>query len=256
MLDIPDRRTSGRRSNIPDPGNPVVGAKGIGEPGIGVGGGARAVRAGRRHRRRHHPAHAGAAGADHDSRSQAGGSDVRTAHGVHLGGTIHACHSRRNAGVRVVPADLDRRYARTARAPRSDAWVMAGGLDSFDWLKDRIKRPRVVIDLGGVAELRGIKEANGGLEIGANTTLTEISANHAVVQGEVRAAGPGGRPRGLAADPQPGNDRRQRRARTRAATTTAPAGRAIAPAATSATPTRRRRSIASTRSSKPIAASR
>jgi xanthine dehydrogenase YagS FAD-binding subunit len=23
----------------------------------------------------------------------------------------------------------------------SDAWVMAGGLDTFDWLKDRIKRP-------------------------------------------------------------------------------------------------------------------
>ena len=23
----------------------------------------------------------------------------------------------------------------------SSAWVLAGGLDSFDWLKDRIKRP-------------------------------------------------------------------------------------------------------------------
>jgi CO/xanthine dehydrogenase Mo-binding subunit len=36
MLDIPiDARAEGL--NIPDPGNPVVGAKGIGEPGIGVG---------------------------------------------------------------------------------------------------------------------------------------------------------------------------------------------------------------------------
>jgi xanthine dehydrogenase YagS FAD-binding subunit len=61
------------------------------------------------------------------------------------------------------------------------AWLMAGGLDSFDWLKDRIKRPAVVIDLGNVAELRGIKEANGGLEIGANTSLTEIT-RHAVVK--------------------------------------------------------------------------
>ena len=61
------------------------------------------------------------------------------------------------------------------------AWLMAGGLDSFDWLKDRIKRPSVVIDLGTVAELRGIKEANGGLEIGANTTLTEIT-RHPVVR--------------------------------------------------------------------------
>src|SRR6185503_20311213 len=55
------------------------------------------------------------------------------------------------------------------------AWIMAGGLDSFDWLKDRIKRPSVVIELGNVAELHGIKEANGGVEIGANTTLTEIT---------------------------------------------------------------------------------
>jgi CO/xanthine dehydrogenase Mo-binding subunit len=36
MLDIPiDAHAEGL--NIPDPGNPVVGAKGIGEPGIGVG---------------------------------------------------------------------------------------------------------------------------------------------------------------------------------------------------------------------------
>ena len=43
---------------------------------------------------------------------------------------------------------------------------MAGGLDTFDWLKDRAKRTSVVIDLSQVAELRGIKEVNGGLEIG------------------------------------------------------------------------------------------
>jgi xanthine dehydrogenase YagS FAD-binding subunit len=55
-----------------------------------------------------------------------------------------------------------------------NAWVMAGGMDSFDWLKDRIKRPSVVIDLSQVTELRGIKERDGGLEIGAATTLTEI----------------------------------------------------------------------------------
>jgi xanthine dehydrogenase YagS FAD-binding subunit len=55
-----------------------------------------------------------------------------------------------------------------------DAWVMAGGLDSFDWLKDRIKRPSVVVDLSQVQELRGIKALNGGLEIGAGTTLTEV----------------------------------------------------------------------------------
>jgi xanthine dehydrogenase YagS FAD-binding subunit len=62
-----------------------------------------------------------------------------------------------------------------------DAWVMAGGLDTFDWLKDRTKRTNVVVDLSQVNELRGIKEANGGLEIGAATTLTEV-VNHPVVK--------------------------------------------------------------------------
>jgi len=60
---------------------------------------------------------------------------------------------------------------------RSDAWVMAGGLDSFDWLKDRIKRPKVVVDLSQVQGLRGVKELNGGLEIGAATTLTDVVHN-------------------------------------------------------------------------------
>ena len=63
----------------------------------------------------------------------------------------------------------------------ADAWVMAGGMDTFDWLKDRIRKPRVVVDLGMVKELRGIKDAGGGLEIGATTTLTTI-ANDAMVK--------------------------------------------------------------------------
>ncbi|MCC7126181.1 MAG: xanthine dehydrogenase family protein subunit M [Acidobacteria bacterium] len=56
-----------------------------------------------------------------------------------------------------------------------DAWVMAGGLDTFDWLKDRIRKPKVVVDMSGVAELKGITDANGGIEIGALTTLTDIT---------------------------------------------------------------------------------
>jgi xanthine dehydrogenase YagS FAD-binding subunit len=56
----------------------------------------------------------------------------------------------------------------------ADAWILAGGLDTFDWLKDRAKRANVVIDLSQVNELRGIKDAEGGLEIGALTTLTEV----------------------------------------------------------------------------------
>ena len=63
----------------------------------------------------------------------------------------------------------------------SDAWVFAGGLDSFDWLKDRIKRPRYVVDLGAVGELRGIRERDGGLEIGAMTTLSDV-VRHPIVR--------------------------------------------------------------------------
>src|SRR5438128_10467477 len=63
----------------------------------------------------------------------------------------------------------------------SDAWIFAGGLDSFDWLKDRIKRPRYVIDLGAGDELKGIRERDGGLEIGAMTTLTDV-VRHPIVR--------------------------------------------------------------------------
>src|SRR6516225_1228352 len=63
----------------------------------------------------------------------------------------------------------------------ADAWVMAGGRDTFDWLKDGIRKPSVVVDLSRVTELRGVKEVNGGLEIGAGTTLTEV-VKHPVVR--------------------------------------------------------------------------
>src|SRR5258708_14553188 len=63
----------------------------------------------------------------------------------------------------------------------TDAWVLAGGLDSMDWLKDRLKKPKAVVDLSQVKELHGIREANGGLEIGAMTTLTQV-VKHPVVR--------------------------------------------------------------------------
>src|SRR6266852_537646 len=56
----------------------------------------------------------------------------------------------------------------------ADAWALAGGLDSFDWFKDRIKRPTVVVDLSQIQELKGVRSVEGGLEIGAMTTLTEV----------------------------------------------------------------------------------
>src|SRR5437660_8049995 len=63
-----------------------------------------------------------------------------------------------------------------------DAWVLAGGLDSFDWLKDRIKKPKAVIDLSGIHELKGIRSTADGIEIGAMTTLTEVAQNPVIKQ--------------------------------------------------------------------------
>ena len=56
-------------------------------------------------------------------------------------------------------------------------WILAGGQDSFDWFKDRAKRPEAVIDISNIADLNGVRETADGLEIGALTTLREGSNN-------------------------------------------------------------------------------
>src|SRR6185312_555187 len=66
-----------------------------------------------------------------------------------------------------------------------DAWILAGGLDSFDWLKDRMRKPKAVIDLSGVQDLKGVRTTADGIEIGAMTTLTDV-ANHPVIQQKYR----------------------------------------------------------------------
>ena len=72
------------------------------------------------------------------------------------------------------PATVDDTLALLDRYKKT-AWVLAGGLDTFDWLKDRNKRPEVVVDISGVEELRGVKTTpDGGLEIGAATILSDV----------------------------------------------------------------------------------
>jgi xanthine dehydrogenase YagS FAD-binding subunit len=80
----------------------------------------------------------------------------------------------------------------------AEAWVMAGGMDSFDWLKDRTKRTSVVVDLSQVDALRGVREVDGGLEIGAMTTITEV-AEHPVVNAKFSVLAQAA---GLVASPQ------------------------------------------------------
>jgi len=61
------------------------------------------------------------------------------------------------------------------------SWLVAGGQDSYDWFKDRAKRPQALIDITGISALKGVRETATGLEVGALTTLTEI-AEHEVIK--------------------------------------------------------------------------
>lgn len=77
----------------------------------------------------------------------------------------------------VQPADLESAISTLAEAGEN-GWAMAGGQDSLDWFKDRIKRPTTVVDLSGIPGMTGITEtADGGVEIGALTTLTNVENN-------------------------------------------------------------------------------
>ena len=68
---------------------------------------------------------------------------------------------------------------------RERAWILAGGLDSFDWLKDRVKRPEAVVDIGGVEDLQAIDASGDGLSIGAIAKLRDV-IRHEGVRGEYR----------------------------------------------------------------------
>ncbi|HTY48574.1 MAG TPA: xanthine dehydrogenase family protein subunit M [Steroidobacteraceae bacterium] len=61
-----------------------------------------------------------------------------------------------------------------ARRIGPGAWYLAGGNDSLDWFKDRNKRPAAVIDLGGIAQLSGIRQSAAGVAIGALTRLADL----------------------------------------------------------------------------------
>lgn len=56
-----------------------------------------------------------------------------------------------------------------------DSTLLAGGMTLIPTMKMRLAMPAVLVDLGGIEELRGIREAGGGLEIGAMTTHGAIA---------------------------------------------------------------------------------
>ena len=56
-------------------------------------------------------------------------------------------------------------------------WILAGGQDTYGWLKDRARQPQALVDLGSIPELTGIEETEDGLRIGAMTTLRDVVNN-------------------------------------------------------------------------------
>ena len=61
-------------------------------------------------------------------------------------------------------------------------WLVGGGQDTYGWLKDRAKEVDALIDLSGIESLRGVRETDDGIEIGALTTLTEVINNEIIQQ--------------------------------------------------------------------------
>jgi len=61
-----------------------------------------------------------------------------------------------------------------------DARFLAGGMTLIPTLKQRLAAPSALIDLGGLAELTGVRAEEQGLVIGAMTTHAEVAAAPAV----------------------------------------------------------------------------
>ncbi|MBV8651072.1 MAG: xanthine dehydrogenase family protein subunit M [Alphaproteobacteria bacterium] len=67
-----------------------------------------------------------------------------------------------------------------------DAKLMAGGMTLIPTMKQRLARPSDVIDLGKIAELKGIKRDGGAIVIGAMTKHADVAASD-VVRGAIPA---------------------------------------------------------------------
>ncbi|MFQ5408145.1 MAG: FAD binding domain-containing protein [Anaerolineales bacterium] len=70
----------------------------------------------------------------------------------------------------------------------SGAKLLAGGHSLIPLMKLRLADPGALIDIGRIAELRGISAANGSARIGALTTHAEVAGSDALPAGLAQAA--------------------------------------------------------------------
>ena len=71
-------------------------------------------------------------------------------------------------------------------AKSGEAKIVAGGMTLIPTLKQRLAQPSDLIDLGGIAELKGVKAEGAGITIGAMTTHADV-ARSAEVQKAIPA---------------------------------------------------------------------
>jgi carbon-monoxide dehydrogenase medium subunit len=76
--------------------------------------------------------------------------------------------------------------AAKAIAGKDDAKLLAGGMTLIPTLKQRLAKPSDLIDLGPVAELKGIKRDGNAIVIGAMTRHVEVASSD-VVKGAIPA---------------------------------------------------------------------
>jgi len=66
----------------------------------------------------------------------------------------------------------------------NEAATIAGNTDEINWMKNRMRAPEVLVDLKGIDELHGVETtSDGGLRIGALTTLSDVVDSDAVNDG-------------------------------------------------------------------------
>jgi 4-hydroxybenzoyl-CoA reductase subunit beta len=97
----------------------------------------------------------------------------------------------------VRPRSLDELFRHLADHAEGSLLV-AGGTDAVPNLKHRLHEPAYVVHIGGIQELRDIREEGGGLELGALVTLSEIASHAGIRRGFPSLAAAAG----LVASPQ------------------------------------------------------
>ena len=88
----------------------------------------------------------------------------------------------------MIPGEFEYRKASSVQEAVSllqenqEAKILAGGHSLIPMMKLRLATPPMLIDIGGIEELRGIRQADGGVAIGAMTTHAAVEESQELKQ--------------------------------------------------------------------------